>query len=472
MKQNGARQRRRPGRDSLSFFEPRGELANLLSVQTRTIRLADMAMPESLSARFQRVLVEQRQQKRLREHGLQPRRKLLFVGPSGSGKTMTASALASELHLPLFTIMLKGLITKFMGETAAKLRLVFDAIRQSRGVYLFDEFDALGAHRTQTNDVGEIRRVLNSFLQLLEKDASDSLIVAATNHPQMLDRALFRRFDDVIEYALPDACLAEEVLRRKLAMFETADVNWPYVLPEADGLSFADLARASEEAAKQAVLAGSKRIVSKPCSRQFENGRRPASKRRSFRATCPTSIYEGAAGPSLTPAKHRLRGTSCRNATDFPTPKRSVLLSRRRLQRPSCGGPSAIQAFSPVSPVSISTSRFPPDRKPRRNCSRTGRSGLSWSPSGRKGRSSLRSPRKQPADPSGGPFFQSHDCRERLLHARRAIGLPSCELLDRRACLRDAETRVKSTLQNRSKRDDSKACAHMLWRASNRRQQR
>jgi SpoVK/Ycf46/Vps4 family AAA+-type ATPase len=74
---------------------------------------------------------------------------------------MTASALAGELHLPLFTIMLEGLITKFMGETAAKLRLVFEAIRQTQGVYRFDEFDALGAHRSQANDVGEIRRVLN-----------------------------------------------------------------------------------------------------------------------------------------------------------------------------------------------------------------------------------------------------------------------------------------------------------------------
>jgi SpoVK/Ycf46/Vps4 family AAA+-type ATPase len=117
------------------------------------------------------VLLEQRQQKRLREHSLSPRCKLLFLGPPGSGKTMTASALAGELHLPLFTIMLEGLITKFMGGTAAKLRLVFEAIRQTQGVYLFDEFDALGAHRSQSNEVGEIRRVLNSFLQLLEKTA-------------------------------------------------------------------------------------------------------------------------------------------------------------------------------------------------------------------------------------------------------------------------------------------------------------
>jgi SpoVK/Ycf46/Vps4 family AAA+-type ATPase len=250
----------RPGQ--LIVLQPRGELATLLSVHTPTLRLADMALPSPLAERLQRVLVEQRQQKRLREHALQPRRKLLFIGPPGSGKTMTASALAGELHAPLFTIMLEGLITKFMGETAAKLKLVFDAIRQSRGVYLFDEFDALGAHRSQANDVGEIRRVLNSFLQLVEKDNSDSLIVAATNHPQMLDRALFRRFDDVIEYTLPDHRLAEEILRRKLGPFETVDLNWDEILPEAEGLSHADLARAAEEAAKQAVLGGTKRITS------------------------------------------------------------------------------------------------------------------------------------------------------------------------------------------------------------------
>ncbi|WP_321471534.1 ATP-binding protein [uncultured Paludibaculum sp.] len=249
----------RPGQ--LIVLEPRGELASLLSVQTPTLRLADMALPSTLAERLQRVLVEQRQQKRLREHGLQPRRKLLFVGPPGSGKTMTASALAGELHLPLFTIMLEGLITKFMGETAAKLKLAFDAIRQSRGVYLFDEFDALGAHRTQSNDVGEIRRVLNSFLQLLEKDTSDSLIVAATNHPEMLDRALFRRFDDVIEYGLPDPDLAEEILRRKLTMFDTGVLDWACILPEAVDLSHAELARAAEESAKQAVLGGSQRIT-------------------------------------------------------------------------------------------------------------------------------------------------------------------------------------------------------------------
>jgi SpoVK/Ycf46/Vps4 family AAA+-type ATPase len=251
--------RSRPGQ--LVVLEPRGELANLLSVQTPPVRLGDMAIPTALSERLRRVLLEHRQQEKLREHGLNPRRKLLLIGPPGTGKTMTASALAGELHLPLFTIMLEGLITKFMGETAAKLRLVFEAMRQTEGVYFFDEFDALGAHRSQSNDVGEIRRVLNSFLQLLEKDASLSLIIAATNHPQLLDRALFRRFDDVIAYQLPNSELTKEILGRKLAMFRAADMDWSRVLPAADGLSHADLARASDDAAKRAVLDGSTRVT-------------------------------------------------------------------------------------------------------------------------------------------------------------------------------------------------------------------
>lgn len=250
----------RPGQ--LLVLEPRGELSNLLSVQVPTTRLGDMALSTALAERLQRILIEQRQQKTLREHDLSPRRKILLIGPPGAGKTLTASALAGELHLPLFTILLEGLITRFLGETAAKLKLVFDAVRQTKGVYLFDEFDALGAHRNQVNDVGEIRRVLNSFLQLLDKDDSQSLIVAATNHPEMLDRALFRRFDDVIEYKLPDSEIAREILTRKLSAFRIEDLCWQKLLAETEGLSHAELVRASDEAAKRAVLNESGRISS------------------------------------------------------------------------------------------------------------------------------------------------------------------------------------------------------------------
>jgi SpoVK/Ycf46/Vps4 family AAA+-type ATPase len=167
---------------------------------------------------------------------------------------MTAAALAGELGLPLFSIQLDALITKFLGETAAKLRLIFDSIRETRAVYLFDEFDALGAERGAKNEVGEIRRVLNSFLQFMEQDESDSLIIAATNHPKLLDRALLRRFDALVRYALPSHEEAERVLRDRLALLDTSEVAWQSVIPSTDGLSHAELSRAAQQAAKHAIL--------------------------------------------------------------------------------------------------------------------------------------------------------------------------------------------------------------------------
>ncbi|TKC97102.1 AAA family ATPase [Polyangium fumosum] len=244
----------RGARAPVPVVQPRGELAGLLGVSYPKTRLSDMVLEPSLRTRLDRILLEQRQCEKLLAHGLSPRRKILLVGPPGTGKTLTARALAGELSQPLFAILLDGVITKYMGETAAKLRLVFDALQRTRGVYLFDEFDALGSHRTSPNDVGEIRRVLNSFLQFLEQDESESLIIAATNHPELLDRALFRRFDDVLEYSLPDDALAERMLRSRLALFDTKLVDWKQVVNAARGSSYAEIVRTCEDAAKDAVL--------------------------------------------------------------------------------------------------------------------------------------------------------------------------------------------------------------------------
>ena len=192
---------------------------------------------------------------RIVEHGLSPRRKLLLTGPPGTGKTMTASVLAGELGLPLFQVRLDGLITKFMGETAAKLRQIFDATSRTRGVYFFDEFDAIGSQRGIPNDVGEIRRVLNSFLQMIEQDRSHSLVVAATNHPTILDSALFRRFDDILHYELPDEATGHQApegsslgLRRK----ERPGGGVWLIL--AAGLSYAEITRACNETLKDALI--------------------------------------------------------------------------------------------------------------------------------------------------------------------------------------------------------------------------
>lgn len=170
----------------------------LLFVSHPKNKLVDLITKDELKIRLVRLIREQKLSTKLKSHGLSPRRKILLVGPPGTGKTFTASILAGELDYPLFQVRLDALITKFMGESSTKLRQVFDAISDVRGVYFFDEFDALGSQRTVSNDVGEARRILNSFLQMIEQDDSNSLIICATNHIEILDHALFRRFDDVI----------------------------------------------------------------------------------------------------------------------------------------------------------------------------------------------------------------------------------------------------------------------------------
>jgi SpoVK/Ycf46/Vps4 family AAA+-type ATPase len=173
----------------------------------------------------------------------------------------------------LFQVRLDGLISKFMGETAAKLRLIFDSVRDHRAVYFFDEFDAIASQRGLTNDVGEIRRVLNSFLQLIEQDPSNSLIVAATNHPEILDYAVFRRFDDVVEYELPGLTQISATLQARMGDLATADMAWDIVARSAVGLSYADLTRAADEAIKEVIIADQRAVTESDLMRALDERR-------------------------------------------------------------------------------------------------------------------------------------------------------------------------------------------------------
>lgn len=241
--------------------KPRGELSSLLTASYPKSLLSDMILEDAVAEKLNRTIKEQRLYSKLHEHGLSPRRKLLLVGPPGTGKTMTASVLSGELGIPLFLVRLDALITKFMGETAAKLRQVFDAIGTVRGIYFFDEFDAIGSQRGLANDVGEIRRVLNSFLQMIEQDQSNSVIVAATNHPDILDYALLRRFDDVIEYGLPNQEQIIAMLKGRLAGFKLARPAWKRVAEHTEGLSYAEISRAADDAIKNAIIHDQKSIT-------------------------------------------------------------------------------------------------------------------------------------------------------------------------------------------------------------------
>ncbi len=258
---------------SVPIARPQGELLSVLSVTYPKTRLAEMVLGHQQDELLHRVLHEYRQQSKLHEHGLTARRKLLLVGPPGCGKTMTSRALAGELKLPLFAVQLHVLITKFMGETAAKLHAVFEAIAETKGVYLFDEFDAIGGRRGSKNDVGEIRRVLNSFLQFLEQDESDSLIVSATNNVQILDDALFRRFDDVIVYEQPDSTAIRQLVLNRLAPFTVPAFDWSQVKLHAEGLSHAEICQACDDAAKDAVLADRQSIDEQVLHRALQSKR-------------------------------------------------------------------------------------------------------------------------------------------------------------------------------------------------------
>ena len=239
---------------AIPMARPKGELASLLSVSYPSKRLSDMVLAPQILEGLQRLLKEQRHLSKLRSHGLHPRRKLLLIGPSGTGKTMTASALAGELGIPLFVVRLDAVITKFMGETAAKLRQIFDAMASTRGVYFFDEFDAIGSQRGMANDVGEIRRILNSFLLMIEQDESNSVIVAATNHVDILDEALFRRFDDMLEYHMPAEEEIKALLRMRLEGYLASPKSIPSLVKVAVGLSHAEITRAIGDAIKEAVM--------------------------------------------------------------------------------------------------------------------------------------------------------------------------------------------------------------------------
>ena len=229
------------------------ELQGLVLEVESDKKLSDLIVPSEIKDRINRIIREFTHRNKLLSHNLENRRKILFSGPPGTGKTMSASIIATELHLPIYVILMDKVVTKYMGETSAKLRQIFDLIMDRPAVYLFDEFDAIGSQRGKDNDVGEMRRVLNSFLQFLERDNSESLIIAATNNLGMLDQALFRRFDDVIHYNLPSDEEKIQLLKSRLGKNVTSkDIK--VLLPMLESLSHAEINQACLDAIKESIL--------------------------------------------------------------------------------------------------------------------------------------------------------------------------------------------------------------------------
>lgn len=232
------------------------DLAEMVLEIDKPYRLNDLICQNEIKDKVNRVIREYLHKDKLAEYHLGNRRKVLLTGPSGTGKTMTASILANELHLPLYVVLMEKIVSKYMGESSLKLSKIFDLISQNQGVYLFDEFDAIGAQRGMDNEVGEMRRILNSFLQFMERDDSDSLIVAATNSMSILDKALFRRFDDVIEYTLPTDEEKLRIIGNQLNDFLKKSFNFNDILPLMDKMSHAEITMICRDVMKESLLEG------------------------------------------------------------------------------------------------------------------------------------------------------------------------------------------------------------------------
>jgi SpoVK/Ycf46/Vps4 family AAA+-type ATPase len=233
---------------------------SLISRKTTTSRKNDLIVSKKLNQQIENIILEFTQRAKLNKNGYYNRRKILLDGLPGTGKTLTATIFANELKLPLFLVQTDKLISKYMGETGAKLRQVFDAISQEVGIYFFDEFDSIGSERSSDNDVKEMHRVLNLFLQFIEQDMSDSIIIAATNSGNLLDQALFRRFDDVLRFYMPSEEEIKKLFTLKLNKYAFKSLITQEIITLAMGLCHADITKACENAIKQAILSDKKQV--------------------------------------------------------------------------------------------------------------------------------------------------------------------------------------------------------------------
>jgi len=243
-------------RDFNNLPRDRERQVSLVDVRHPDRTLKDILLSKNSRTIVERIFEEYRKSELLRIHGLKPASKLLFCGPPGCGKTLCSEVIASEIGLPLLYTRFDAIISSYLGETAANLRKVFDYAAKGRWVVLFDEFDAIGKARDDTTEHGEIKRVINSFLQLLDSFDAPSILIAATNHEQLLDPALWRRFDEILLFPRPSVHEIRSLLGMKLRNFPRRGLDLKVMASRLKGMSHADVERICIDAIKMAILNG------------------------------------------------------------------------------------------------------------------------------------------------------------------------------------------------------------------------
>jgi SpoVK/Ycf46/Vps4 family AAA+-type ATPase len=218
--------------------------------------LSTLTLPPSLDTKIRALLSEIAHWEDLDRAGVPRRQRLLLHGPPGCGKTSVASGLARELGVPLATVRVDSIMSSYLGETAGNLRRVFDYAARERVVLLFDEFDAVGKERDDPSDHGELRRVVNAVLQMMEGYVGPSLVVAATNHPGTLDSAVWRRFDEVFEVPMPSVPQLQRVMSRILLGHSDSTVDLRQTAEGLKGLPHAAAEKVAFDARRRALLDG------------------------------------------------------------------------------------------------------------------------------------------------------------------------------------------------------------------------
>lgn len=218
---------------------------------------SDLVLSEPTQAAVDEILLEHHRADVLRSYGMQPAQRLLFCGPPGCGKTLAAEVIAHSLSMPLVIVRLDTVVSSLLGETASNLRKVFDYVAAQPVVALFDEFDALTKDRGDSTDHGELKRSVNAVLQMMDSYRGESILIATTNYETLLDRAVWRRFDEVVRFDVPSSEELARLLATKLSgirrNFETDDSR---IVASFDGFSHADVERVLRRAIKEMILSG------------------------------------------------------------------------------------------------------------------------------------------------------------------------------------------------------------------------
>jgi AAA+ superfamily predicted ATPase len=225
--------------------------------------LSDVVLAEENRVKINQVIREFTNWDVLMSNGVCPIRRVLFYGPPGCGKTMTASVIAAEIGLPLLYVRFDAIISSYLGETAGNLRKVFDFVNGESYVMLFDEFDAIARSRNDQYEHGEIKRVVNTFLQQIDNFKGRSLVIAATNFEQSLDYAIWRRFDSTLRFDMPSNYERFSLFNLKLKQFKGSDSIIAEFAADMENFSHADVERSALAVIKQCILDGRRMYTKK-----------------------------------------------------------------------------------------------------------------------------------------------------------------------------------------------------------------